>query len=70
MARTLQLCWTDEPDRWRSVRELKSGENELDAIREARAQQDETDRKYPHHKFSAEFRVVDLSIFSRRLEIA
>lgn len=57
MARTLQLKWTDEPQ-WRSVRELTERENDLDAIRDARARQAEVDRKYPHHTFSADFRVI------------
>lgn len=58
MARTLQLKWTDEA-MWRSVRELRVDESDLDAIRNARMDQALVDAKYAHHTFSADFRVVE-----------
>lgn len=70
MSRTLQLKWSDETN-WRSVRELGPEESDLDALRRERDHDLQMRVKYPHHTFSAEFRVVDLSVprFGRRLEI-
>lgn len=60
-AKRLQLRWTDEPpDRWRTVGTLADGSPEgvEAALAEARASAKETDARYPHHTFTAEFRVI------------
>lgn len=61
MSKTLQLRWTDEqPDRWRTLGQLadESPEGVEAALQEARRSARVTDARYPHHKFTAEFRVI------------
>jgi hypothetical protein len=55
--RTLQIRWTDEKE-WKSLRQLAVGESEEDVLRHCDIMRLAINERYPHHRYTAEFRIV------------
>lgn len=59
MPKFLQLRWTNETE-WKTVEQVEENKTDQDVLKAAQALQRATDMKFPHHDFSAVFRIVEL----------
>jgi hypothetical protein len=56
--RYLQIKWSDEQC-WKIVRKLEDFETDEAVVKNAKCEHKQGNLRYPHHKFTAEFRVID-----------